>query len=60
VISEPPTADESSFDLFMFTLGGGRQRTLDEFRRLAEAVGLELRSSQLLETGNSLIELGPK
>ena len=59
VISERPTADEASFDLFMFTLGGGRQRTLDEFRRLAESVGLELRSSQRLTTGNSLIELGP-
>jgi 2,7-dihydroxy-5-methyl-1-naphthoate 7-O-methyltransferase len=57
VISERPTADEASFDLFMFTLGGGRQRTLDEFRRLAQSVGLELRSSQLLTTGNSLLEL---
>lgn len=57
VLSERPTADEASFDLFMFTLGGGRQRTLDEFRRLAGAVGLTLRSSQLLTTGNSLVEL---
>jgi 2,7-dihydroxy-5-methyl-1-naphthoate 7-O-methyltransferase len=57
VISDRPTADEASFDLFMFTLGGGRQRTLDEFRRLAQSVGLELRSSQLLATGNSLLEL---
>jgi 2,7-dihydroxy-5-methyl-1-naphthoate 7-O-methyltransferase len=59
VISERPTADEAGFDLFMFTLGGGRQRTLDELRRLAESVGLELRSSQRLTTGNSLTELGP-
>jgi hypothetical protein len=44
----------------MFTLGGGRQRTLDEFRSLAEAVGLALRSSQQLTTGTSLVELGPK
>jgi 2,7-dihydroxy-5-methyl-1-naphthoate 7-O-methyltransferase len=57
VISERSTADEASFDLFMFTLGGGRQRTLNEFRRLAQSVGLELRSSQLLTTGNSLLEL---
>ncbi|HEV2902477.1 MAG TPA: methyltransferase [Gaiellaceae bacterium] len=57
VLSERPTADEASFDLFMFTLGGGRQRTLDELRRLAGAVGLALRSSQLLTTGNSLVEL---
>jgi hypothetical protein len=44
----------------MFTLGGGRQRTLDEFRSLAESVGLVLRSSQQLTTGTSLVELGPK
>ena len=57
VLSERPSADEASFDLFMFTLGGGRQRTLDEFRRLAESAGLELRSAKPLTTGNSVIEL---
>lgn len=57
VIPERPSADEASFDLFMLTLSGGRQRTLDEFRRLATSVGLALRSSQLLATGNSLVEL---
>jgi 2,7-dihydroxy-5-methyl-1-naphthoate 7-O-methyltransferase len=56
LVSDRPSAEEASFDLFMFALSGGRQRTLDEFRRLAESVGLELRSSQLLVTGNSLIE----
>jgi hypothetical protein len=60
LISEQPTPGEASFDLFMFTLGGGRQRTLDEFRSLAESVGLVLRSSQQLTTGTSLVELGPK
>lgn len=60
VFSERPTADEAGFDLFMFTLGGGRQRTLDELRGLAESAGLALRSSQPLTTGNSLVELsGP-
>jgi 2,7-dihydroxy-5-methyl-1-naphthoate 7-O-methyltransferase len=58
VVSERATADEASFDLFMLTLGGGRQRTLDEFRRLAESAGLTLRSSTPLATGNSLVELG--
>jgi hypothetical protein len=58
VISEQPTAGEASFDLFMFTLGGGRQRTLDEFRELGESVGLQIRSSLPLGTGNSLVELG--
>jgi hypothetical protein len=58
VIPDHPSADEASFDLFMLTLSGGRQRTLDEFRRLAESVGLQLRSSRLLTTGNSLVELG--
>jgi hypothetical protein len=57
LISERPTADEASFDLFMLTLTGGRERTLDEFRRLGESVGLALRSSPLLTTGNSLVEL---
>lgn len=57
ILSEPPMVDEASFDLFMLTLSGGRQRTLDEFRRLGESVGLELRSSQPLSTGNSLVEL---
>jgi hypothetical protein len=60
LVSEPPTAAEASFDLFMFTLGGGRQRTLGEFRSLAESQGLAVRSSQLLETGNSLLELGSR
>ena len=60
VVSERPTAGEASFDLFMFTLGGGRQRTEDEFRALAESVGVALRSSLALTTGNSLVELGPR
>lgn len=58
VISARPTAGEASFDLFMFTLGGGRQRTLDEFRSLAQSVDLTLRSAQPLTTGNSLVECG--
>jgi hypothetical protein len=57
LISERPTADRASFDLFMFTLVGGRQRSLHEFERLAHSVGLEIRSSKPLGTGNSLIEL---
>jgi len=57
LLSNPPSADEASFDLFMLTLSGGRQRSLDDFRRLCERVGLALRSSQLLATGNSLVEL---
>ena len=57
VISERPTAREASFDLLMFTLGGGHQRTLDELRRLSESVGLGVQSSQPLSTGNSLVEL---
>jgi 2,7-dihydroxy-5-methyl-1-naphthoate 7-O-methyltransferase len=57
VMRERPTAEEASFDLFMFTLGGGRQRTLDELRHLAESAGLVFRSSQPLTTGDSLVEL---
>jgi O-methyltransferase domain len=33
LISEQPTAGEASFDLFMFTLGGGRQRSWTSFGR---------------------------
>ncbi len=57
VLSDPPSRAEASFDLFMLTLCGGRQRTLEEFRRLAKSTGLTLRSSQLLATGNSLVEI---
>jgi 2,7-dihydroxy-5-methyl-1-naphthoate 7-O-methyltransferase len=57
VIPDHPTAGDASFDLFMLTLGGGRQRTLGEFKRLAESVDLELRSSRLLDTGDSVLEL---
>jgi hypothetical protein len=60
VLPERPSAGDASFDLFMLTLTGGRQRTEDEFRRLAESVDLELRSTQQLATGNSLIELRPR
>jgi hypothetical protein len=59
VIPEQPTAEDASFDLFMLTLGGGRQRTQEEFENLAESAGLKVRSAQLLKTGNSLLELGP-
>jgi 2,7-dihydroxy-5-methyl-1-naphthoate 7-O-methyltransferase len=58
VIADRPTAEEASFDLFMLTLSGGRQRTLDEFGQLAESVGLAVRSSHQLATGNTLVELG--
>jgi 2,7-dihydroxy-5-methyl-1-naphthoate 7-O-methyltransferase len=57
VISDPPSAAEAGFDLFMFTLGGGRQRSLDGFGRLAQFAGLEIRSSKPLGTDNTLIEL---
>jgi hypothetical protein len=57
VMSEQPSADEASFDLFMLTLTGGRQRTLADFRRLADACGLRLVAGTPLSAGKSLIEL---
>jgi O-methyltransferase domain len=57
VISDQPSAEEASFDLFMLTLVGGRQRTLEDFGRLADSVGLSVRSSRALATGDSLVEL---
>jgi hypothetical protein len=41
----------------MLTLTGGRQRSLEDFRRLAGGAGLELRASDALPTGSSLLEL---
>jgi hypothetical protein len=58
LIPADPTADQASFDLFMLTLGGGQQRTLEEFRLLAQSVGLAVWSSQLLTSGYSIVELG--
>ena len=57
ILSDPPSPDEASFDLFMLTLSGGRQRSLDDFGRLAEQEGLKIRSSTPLTTGNALLEL---
>ena len=57
VLPERPSVGDASFDLFMLTLTGGRQRTEHEFGRLAESVGLELRSARPLATGNALVEL---
>lgn len=57
VLDEPPTAAQAGFDLFMLTLAGGRQRSLADFRRLAQAVGLDLHAAERLATGSSLLDL---
>jgi 2,7-dihydroxy-5-methyl-1-naphthoate 7-O-methyltransferase len=54
---EPDDAASTGFDLFMLTLGGGRQRTLDEFRALAANAGLKLQSATRLESGTDLVVL---
>jgi hypothetical protein len=59
VLPEEPSAAEASFDLFMLTLTGGRQRTLDDFRRLGESAGLALGSAEPLGPGGMLVELRP-
>ena len=56
-MSEQPSADEASFDLFMLTLSGGKQRTLEDFQRLGAAYGLTLVGDTPLASGNSVIEL---
>jgi len=53
-----PSPDHASFDLFMLTLVGGRERSEDDFRRLGESCGLVLRSVRPLSSGASLLELG--
>jgi 2,7-dihydroxy-5-methyl-1-naphthoate 7-O-methyltransferase len=60
IMPERPSPDEAGFDLFMFTLAGGRQRSPDDFARLAESGDLEIRSSTPLSTGNTLLELRPR
>jgi 2,7-dihydroxy-5-methyl-1-naphthoate 7-O-methyltransferase len=57
-ILDPADAASTGFDLFMLTLGGGRQRTADQFRALAERTGLELRSATRLESETDLLVLG--
>jgi SAM-dependent methyltransferase len=54
---DPDDAAATGFDLFMLMLGGGRQRTLDEFAELAGRAGLELRSATPLESGAHLVVL---
>ncbi|MGH3093045.1 MAG: methyltransferase [Gaiellaceae bacterium] len=55
---DPDDAASTGFDLFMLTLGGGQQRTLDEFRALGGRAGLQLRSAGRLESGTDLLVLG--
>jgi SAM-dependent methyltransferase len=55
---DPNDAASTAFDLFMLTLGGGRQRRADQFRALAERAGLELRSATRLESETDLLVLG--
>ena len=55
---DPNDAGSTAFDLFMLTLGGGRQRTADQFRALAERAGLELRSATRLDSETDLLVLG--
>ena len=57
LLSDPPAAREASFDLFMLTLVGGRQRTLDDFLRLGASCGLVLGRTFPLPSGSSLVEL---
>jgi hypothetical protein len=57
VLPEHPSASEASFDLFMLTLGGGKQRTLADFDRLASACGLTLVDEKPLAGDTSVIEL---
>jgi SAM-dependent methyltransferase len=57
VVPEEPPPETAAFDLFMLTLVGGHERTLEEFRRLAASVGLTVRRSWPLRTAESLLEL---
>lgn len=55
---DPDDTASTGFDLFMLTLGGGRQRTVDEFRALADRAGLKLQSATRLDPGTDLVVLG--
>ena len=53
-----PAAADAAFDLFMLTLVGGRERTLDDFRRLGDACGLgRCVETPLPTAGHSIVEL---
>jgi len=58
LLREEGSADHASFDLFMLTLVGGRERREDDLRRLGETCGLVVRSVLPLSSGASLVELG--
>lgn len=49
----------SLWDLHLLMMNGGGQRTLDQFRALAEAAGLRLERLVPLPMGNACIELRP-
>ncbi len=57
LLGEPPSADHATFDLFMLTLVGGRERSEADFRRLGATCGLALRSIRRLPSDAALLEL---
>ena len=57
VLGEPPSTSHAAFDLFMLTLVGGRERTLDDFARLGASCGLAVRATYALAAGHTVIVL---
>lgn len=51
--------EESSPELLMMVLVGGKNRTLSEFRALAREAGLEVRSTGRQPSGRSVVECHP-
>lgn len=58
-LDAPEDYDASAMDLLMLVMFGGRQRTLDDFRGMAEMIERAARLVGRTSTGMSLIEYAP-
>jgi SAM-dependent methyltransferase len=52
--------EEASPELLMMVLGGGRGRTLDEFREMARQAGLDVRAVGRQASGRVIVECRPR
>jgi SAM-dependent methyltransferase len=55
-----PHGADGGFELLMMVLVGGRERSLAEFREIADAAGLEVLAARPNRTGRYLVECRPR
>ena len=60
VFSGTGPCEEASPELLMMVLGGGRGRTLDEFREMARQAGLDVRAVGRQASGRVIVECRPR